>query len=113
MSTNTTLEIEILRRILDLLRTDQVTYICTPLKPAIVAHQSQEYLQACASLDRWIKSMLAPHQFLENWLITHNHVAFQDFNKFTDLTTDYPARLRATRIAWVEWMISQISLSLQ
>lgn len=104
MTPNNQLQIEILRRILNLLRTNQVTYICT----ALTQHQSQEYLEACAHLDRWIKSMLAPHQFLENWLIQNNHVAFQDFNKFTDLSTDYPDRLRATRIAWVEWMISQL-----
>ena len=75
---------------------------CEFICHALIAEETRETRDQCRALREWISSMLEDCCALEYWLkcsLPEPKLTFSDINAD-------PAKLRNTRLAWLDWMIA-------
>lgn len=83
----------ILRQVRNHIKVKRYTYICLAISECMGSdkerHAAREY----------VNSLLEGYSSLQFWLLAENHITNDEIYK-------QPERLRATRLAWIDWMIA-------
>lgn len=88
-------KVEILKNVLILIQTDKEKYICDALREVLDEEWTDEVDKNVSDLKKWINELLEGCGTLEGWLSRKGH----------DIRD--AAKVKAIRVAWVNWMIEQ------
>jgi hypothetical protein len=93
-------KIRILRRARELIESEQEIFICLAIE---CAAKRLERISDGEGLVVWVESMLGGSGTLSDW-IRRNHQELWESAKCDERIR----LLRATRLAWIDWMISEL-----
>lgn len=82
------------------------TFVCLAIKYHYGRRREGEEGEVAKELAHWARGLLGNHYTLESWLEEHQGV--REVND-SPRTPEISAKLRATRLAWIDWMIDHWS----
>lgn len=99
---------ELLRKSRHLIATKEHNAICASISYAAGTPNTPQ----ARSLQVWIQSMLGNHSYLNSWLEENGYIIRKrDYNELGYATPETYDKLRATRLAWLDWMIEQCEIA--